>query len=64
LLSSRQSAAEKVEIAHNNGIAAEGARGVREGQSVVLHPRIPWSTAPQCVAGKLSADYFGGSAVP
>jgi HlyD family secretion protein len=28
----------KVEIAHNNGIAAEVRSGVREGQSVILHP--------------------------
>jgi HlyD family secretion protein len=28
----------KVEIAHNNGIAAEVRNGVNEGQSVILHP--------------------------
>lgn len=28
----------KVEIAHNNGIAAEIASGLSEGQRVILHP--------------------------
>ena len=28
----------KVEIAHNNGVAAEVVSGLREGQSVLLHP--------------------------
>ena len=28
----------KVEIAHNNGVAAEVVSGLREGQRVLLHP--------------------------
>ena len=28
----------KVEIAHNNGVAAEVLGGLREGQRVLLHP--------------------------
>jgi HlyD family secretion protein len=28
----------KVEIAHNNGVAAELRGGLKEGQTVILHP--------------------------
>jgi HlyD family secretion protein len=28
----------KVEIAHNNGVAAEVRGGIKDGQKVILHP--------------------------
>jgi len=34
----RQGAASEVEIAHNNGVAAEVRSGLSEGDAVIIHP--------------------------